>query len=220
MTHADSRTLGPVPAGPPLDLTADGRPLGRISFRPSIRPLASEAVRGLRAGGPLAIGLLSDRPDDVVGALATTLGLDFHRGGLSSAAKADLIRSCRDRGLKVAYVGDGRLEPRAAREAHVAISLADEIDPDRDPAQILGSRSDLSWIAPLRERARSHVDRVHTVHDMILIPNLFCVAGAFFLGFTSLSSVVITNLGTWAIYAGFPHRRTGTNRRSDPQLRG
>ena len=41
----------------------------------------------------------------------------------------------------------------------------------------------------------------------MLIPNIACVAGAFFLGFTSLYSVVLTNLGTFAIYTGLPRRK-------------
>ena len=50
------------------------------------------------------------------------------------------------------------------------------------------------------------------MHRAILIPNLMCIAGAFFLGFTSLSAVVITNLGTWAIYSGLPHRLRHSSR--------
>jgi Cu2+-exporting ATPase len=218
-TIEDAPESSPDPACPPMVVTTDGQEVGRITFRPSSRPLVFEAIRELRAAGPLAFGLLSDRPDDEVGALAAALGLDFHRGGLSSTAKADLIRSYRNRGIKVAYIGDGRLEPEAARAAHVSISIADEIDLDQDPAPVLALRPDFSWMAPLRGRSRSHVARVRTVHRAILVPNLFCVAGAFLFGFTTLSAVVITNLSTWAVYAGLPHRRPGWNRRSARQLR-
>src|SRR5262249_10985296 len=152
--------------------------------------------------GCRTIGLLSDQPDTGAGPLARALGLDFHRAGLSSAAKVELLRACRERGLKVVYVGDARAEPRVAREARVAISWADGVDPDPDPAQVLVFRSDLDWIGPLRERSRAHLDQVRTVHGSILVPNLACIAGAFFLGFTSLSAVILTNLGTWAVYAG------------------
>jgi hypothetical protein len=34
-----------------------------------------------------------------------------------------------------------------------------------------------------------------------LIPNLACIAGAFVWGFTSLASVVVTNLGTYCVYS-------------------
>ncbi len=133
--------------------------------------------------------------------------MDFHVGGLSSAAKAFAVRSLRERGLKVAYVGDCRREPDAAREAYVAISMADAVDPAHDPAQVLVLRTDLDWIAGLRDRSRSHVARLRTIHGAILVPNLFCIAGAFFLGFTSLSAVVLTNLGTLAVFSGLPNLR-------------
>ncbi|HZW33271.1 MAG TPA: HAD family hydrolase, partial [Isosphaeraceae bacterium] len=183
---------------PPLEISADGRVLGRITFRAAARPRAAEAIAALRRAGGRTIGLLSDQPEATAAPLAQVLGLDFHRAGLSSQAKADLLRACRDRGLKAVYVGDARREPRAAGAAHVAISWSDGLDPAQDPAQILVLRPDLAWIGPLRERSRSHLDRVRAVHGSILLPNLACIAGAFFLGFTSLSAVILTNLGTWA----------------------
>ncbi len=153
------------------------------------------------------IGLISDRPDAEAAALAESLGLDFHVGGLSSDAKAGAMRSLRERGHRAAFVGDCRREPDAAREAHVAISMAaDPGDPDHDPAQVLVHRDDLDWAAVLRERSRAHVARVRMIHGAILVPNLLCVAGAFFLGFTSLSAVVLTNLGTLAVFTGLPHQ--------------
>jgi hypothetical protein len=88
----------------------------------------------------------------------------------------------------------------------VAISMADDLDPANDPARVMVLRPDLGWLAGLRERSRSHVECLHAVHRFVLIPNLCCIAGAFFLGFTSLSAVVITNLGTFAVYTGLPRR--------------
>ena len=110
-------------------------------------------------------------------------------------------------------------EPEAAREADVAISMADDLDPARDPAQVLVLRPDLGWIAGLRERSRSHIDCLRAVHSFVLIPNIACVAGAFFLGFTSLYSVILTNLGTFAIYTGLPRRRSRSLLASTGRLR-
>jgi Cu2+-exporting ATPase len=104
-------------------------------------------------------------------------------------------------------MGDCRREPHAARLAHVSISVADGFDLERDPAQILVLRPDFAWLPALRELSLAHIGRVRSAQSSILIPNVLCVAGAFFLGFTSLAAVVITNLGTWAVYSGFPDRR-------------
>jgi cation transport ATPase len=197
-------TADPAPG---LEVATDGRPVGRIAFGRSSPRRAAEAIRELRRHGPLAIGLLSDRPASEAASLAEALGMDFHLGALSSEGKAEVVRACRRRGLKVVYVGDCRREPDAARGADVAISMAHDLDPAHAPAQVLVLRPDLSWIAGLRQRSRSHVDCLRAVHNFVLVPNLFCIAGAFFLGFTSLSSVVLTNLGTFAVYTGLPRRR-------------
>jgi P-type E1-E2 ATPase len=208
ITLRDRREIEPAAeSSPALEVAIDGRPVGRIAFGRSSRPRAAEAIGELRRHGPMAIGLLSDRPDPQAASLAEALGMDFHLGGLSPDGKAEAVRSCRRRGLKVAYIGDCRREPEPARAADVAISMAHDIDPANDPAQLLVLRPDLGWIAGLRERSRSHVDRLRAVHSFVLIPNLCCIAGAFFLGFTSLSAVVLTNLGTFAVYAGLPRRR-------------
>jgi Cu2+-exporting ATPase len=200
---------------PGLELSADGRLIGRIAFGRSSASRAAGAIRELRRHGPLTIGLVSDRPDAEAASLAATLGMDFHLGSLTPGARMVAVRSLRERGLKVAYVGDCRREPDAAREAYVAISLADAVEPAHDPAHVLVLRPDLDWAADLRDRARSHVDRVRSVQRFILIPNLACIAGAFLLGFTSLSVVVLTNLGTLAVYSGLPHqlRSSGAGRR-------
>ena len=35
---------------------------------------------------------------------------------------------------------------------------------------------------------------------LILLPNLICVAGAFFLGFNGLTSVLVSNIGTYSLF--------------------
>ena len=89
----------------------------------------------------------------------------------------------------------------------MAISMADAVEPAHDPAPVLVLRSDLDWTAGLRDRSRSHVARLRTMHGSVLVPNMFCIAGAFFLGFTSLAAVVLTNLGTLAVFSGLPNLR-------------
>jgi Cu2+-exporting ATPase len=207
VTLDDARTFGAAPSGSPLFLAANGRTVGRIFFRQTSESRLAGAVEALRHQGGVAIGLFSAEMSRTAEPSESQLKPDFHHAGLSSSAKADLLRSCRNRGLKIAYVGDCRREPQAAREAHVAISVAGDFDPDHDPAQILVLRNDFTWLPALCELSRTHAGRVQRAQNLILVPNLVCIAGAFFLGFTSLWSVVITNLGTWAIYAGLIDRQ-------------
>ena len=146
---------------------------------------------------------MSESNGPQVGQLAAALGVDFHEGNISPANLVQLIRGCRKRGLKVAFAGNCLTKTRAAREADVAISL----DPgglenlDRNPAAILLLEPDLARLGTLYEVAQIHRQRILAAQGSAWIPNLLCVGGAFFFGFTSLATVAITNLGTYSTYA-------------------
>ncbi len=192
-----------------LVVTEAGRTIGRVRFGDSATPRAARALRAIGDAAPWPVGLISGRDEAATAALAGSLGVANFLGGLSTESKAGLLRTLRERGLNVAYVGDCRREPEVAREAGVAISVAGEFDPDRDPAPIVLLRGDLARIAGLRALAEAHVGRVRSVHGSAMIPNLVCIAGAFLFGFTSLATVIITNLGTLGVYARLPHRARG-----------
>ena len=59
----------------------------------------------------------------------------------------------------------------------------------------------MTKLAELWDIASIHRRRLRVAHGYALIPNLACIAGAFAWGFTSLASVVVTNLGTYCVYA-------------------
>jgi cation transport ATPase len=207
ITIDDALALGGAPADSRLYLTESGRTVGRIAFRPASRPRLAAAVKELRRQGGVAIGVLTEGTGGATGMLASELEPDFPLGDLSSSAKADLLRSLRDQGLKIAYVGDCRREPHAASLAHVAISVTDGFELEQNPAQVLVLRRDFAWLPALRALSLAHIVRVRAAQNSIVVPNVLCIAGAFFFGFTSLASVVITNLGTWAIYSGLAGQR-------------
>ena len=200
-----------------LLVSAAERTIGTMTFARSARPEAARVFERLREGGTVAVGLVSDRPEAEVGALASALGADFYQASLSAIHRTQSLRSDRARGLKVAYIGDCRNQPEVARAAYLAISRSDVLDLERDPAPILLLGPDLGAIAGLRALARSHVSRAQTIVGSILIPNLFCIAGAFLLGFTTLSAVVLTNLGTLTIDVMAP--RSPSRRRAKRPLK-
>ena len=112
VTVDDALSLGGTPADSRLYLTASGRTVGRIGFRPASRSRLAAAVEELRRQGGVTVGFFTEGAGRATGTLASELEPDFHQDDLISAAKADLLRSCRDRGLKIAYVGDCRREPQ------------------------------------------------------------------------------------------------------------
>jgi cation transport ATPase len=167
------------------------------------RPVLNEMREGieqLRRTGELSVGIISEGSASHVSRCASFLGADFFESGLSDSAKAEMVADRGARGQKVAFVGDCRQHLEAARQAHVAISINDIEGFDEDPADVFLLNSQLSnlsrfWHVSSLERRRR---RVH--HGYILLPNMVCVAGALFLGFTSLHSVLITNAGVYIVY--------------------
>ena len=189
----------------------NGRLTGLIHFRRSARPEAASAFERLRSKRSIQIGIISDQSDRNIAPLAASLGVDFHIGGLTPDDRIHLLKDCRARGFKVAYAGDGHLDPHLAAGAQIAISLGSDksYSVDCNPATIHLLQPQLSKLAELWDIAHIHERRLKTAYRYTLIPNLLCVAGALTWGFTSLASVAVTNLGTYGLY-----RRTATSIRS------
>lgn len=206
--HGPGLKQGDVSLARPMDslmVGIDGQIAGLIDFRHSPRLLAASALRQYRdrSRRAVAVGLVSQDSGTDTRRLASALGVDFHEGGLSTHDLTRLIRAIRGRGLKVAYAGPCLTRGRAALEADLAISL----DPDgleqldRNPASILLLQPDLGRLGVLDEVARVRDRRIRVAQGSAFLPNFFCVAGAFLLGFSSLTTVLITNLGTYSTYA-------------------
>ncbi|WP_165224134.1 P-type ATPase [Aquisphaera insulae] len=182
----------------------DGQIAGLIEFRPSARLRAASDLAALRVAArrPLAIGLLSRSNEDRARARAAALGMDFHLAIGSSQDPARLVERCRDRNLKIAFVGECLASPAVARAAAVAVSIdADPVESaERNPAQVLLLQPDLGGLSDLADAAREYRQQVRAAEKSAVIPNLACVAGALFFGFNSMTNVAITNLGTLATY--------------------
>ena len=159
----------------------NGQIAGLIDFRPSSRLVATAALHQLRekSKSPLAIGLVSETAEPRIRQLATRLGVDFHHGGVSADDLARLIRNCRVRGLKVAYVGECLVRDRAAREADVAISIDEDgvENLDRNPAPIVLLQPDIARLGVLYEITRIHRRRFWSLRVRRGFPISFVLPG-------------------------------------------
>lgn len=215
--EARSKRSGGLAGAPSESLMVgvDGRIAGLIHFLRSDRLEAAAAIARLKAKRGIDVGLVSSRPLAEAAGLAAGLDLDFHRGGFSTSDRVQLLEDLHARGRRVAYVGNRQTDPRIVELAHVAFSHVGEgaVKAD-DPASIwllgpIGSGLSETW-----DIARIHERRLRTARGQAVLPNLLCVAGAFAWGFTSLASVVLTNLGTYTIH----HRTQSSIRRLERQI--
>jgi len=183
----------------PVELEIDGVSTARFRFRESGRPASAEAIAGLRDWKPLRVVILSDRPPSEAAYTARLIEADEVVPTATPQQTAHFLRLCRDSGRKVAFVGDCRRCPEAVAEAHVAISTADE-EFETNPAPIVMLRPDYWGLPDLWRIATTQRNRHRSAQRMALVPNLFCVAGVFLFGFTSLMTVAFSNLGTFGNY--------------------
>ena len=189
-------------AGPtgPLAVEIDGTIVGLIEFAATPRLEAASAIDRIRRASHVPFALVSPRGGPEVSALAGSLGVEMYRGDFTPDDTAAFLAACKSKGLKTAFIGDCRTNPGAAAEAHVAISLGDDADLDSDPAALLMQQPRLAPLHDLHQISRAHASRVIQAQRLILVPNLLCVAGAFLFGFTGLTAVMLSNLGTLGLY--------------------
>jgi Cu2+-exporting ATPase len=193
----------------PLLVEVDGSIVGRIEFERIDRLEAASVIDQVRRASGLPFALVSSRSKAEVQGLAKSLGVEMFRGDFESDHTAEFLKACRKRGLKVAYLGDCRKNPRISAEAHVSLSWSDAPDLETHPASLLLQNPSFDPLGDLLEIARSHATRVQEAQQLILLPNLVCVAGAFLFGFTGMTAVMLSNLGTLGLY-----------RRASDSLRG
>jgi Cu2+-exporting ATPase len=165
---------------------------------------ATAALRSIRESAGVPIVLVSNRPYGETALLASRLGVDEFRSGFSAGDLELYMQDCRAGGSRTAFVGRCHTKASAAALAHVSVSyLAEaeaEADVDADPAAALLLQPRMELLAELWAVARSHEGRVGDVQKIIMLPNVLCVAGAFLLGFTGLTAVMLSNLGTFSLF--------------------
>ncbi len=208
----------------PLRISCDGSLAGTLTFCTGTESGAPAAIRELRNCGGMEVELLSAGPAAEANRLADWLGVDDVRICPSDRSKAQLIDLLREGGRTVVYVGDCRKNPLAAQAAHLAIfpgpaqirsaaASPESAAPD-DPSGIWLLQPDYSKLSLLREMAVALDSQSRLNCNLILAPNIACVAGAFLFGFTSLAVVVLSNLGTFTMYS----RSRGALHRAERRL--
>jgi P-type E1-E2 ATPase len=126
---------------------------GAIHIVDILRPEAAAAIREIKAMGCRTVLLTGDRKE-VGEAIASVLGVDEVDSELLPDEKVRCVRNLRERGAKVAMVGDGVNDAPALLEASVGIAMGSGTDVARESASVVLLGNDLLRFAEVLKIAR------------------------------------------------------------------
>ena len=179
-------------------VSVDGKLGGALELQAAVRPEIPEIVAGLRARGIKHLAIISGDHDAPTRKLAESLGMDRYFAQVLPADKADYVEKLQKEGRKVCFVGDGINDSIALKKANVSISLRGASSIATDTAHIVFLEEGLAKLCELRDISRNLDRNVKRSWNLILAPNIACIAGVFTMGFGIMASVVTNNVAALA----------------------
>jgi len=125
-----------------------------FTFAEELRPGAREIVDDLRREGIVHASLLSGDAQGPVERLGASLGFDEARGGMTAADKLEWIRSRRDAGESLLFVGDGLNDAPTLAAAGTSVSFAEAPQLSRLSSDFVLLGNDLAALVAARRIAR------------------------------------------------------------------
>ncbi|RJX31043.1 MAG: copper-translocating P-type ATPase [Oxalobacter sp.] len=120
--------------------------IGLLAFGDTIKPSAIDAIARLTAMGITPVMLTGDNPGSAQ-SIATAVGIKDFRAEVLPADKANVIATLKEKGGKVAMVGDGINDAPALAAADVGIAMSSGTDVAMHTAGITLMRSDPAAVA-------------------------------------------------------------------------
>ncbi len=187
----------------PICLEVDGTFVGTFRFRRSRRPAAAAGSRRGSESGRRLHSCCSriappPRPRPARPRSGSTSISAASRPPIRPAFSTTACAAgCVPRGWETPARPVGSRRWHTSRSSMPATSTSISI-PVR-PTRLLLAPS-MEPLADLWDLAAGHADRLRAADRLVLVPNLLAIAGAFTMGFTSLTSVVLSNFGTYQVY--------------------
>jgi Cu2+-exporting ATPase len=173
----------------------DGALGGAIELHAAERPEAAAVIAGLRARGAKHLAIISGDHEQPTRKLAERLGMDRHFAEVLPQDKAKYVELLQKEGRTVCFIGDGVNDSIALKKANVSISLRGASSVATDTAQVVFMEDSLIKLLQLHDVSRDLNRNINTSWGLIVIPNLICIAGAFFAGFGVMHSMVFNQVG-------------------------
>ena len=175
-------------------LAVDDRLAGAMELQASHRPEVKDVIDGLRKRGVRQMVIISGDHEAPTKRMAEMLGMDRYFAGVLPQDKAKYVELLQKEGRTVCFVGDGINDTIALKKADVSISLRGASSIATDTAQVVFMQESLGNLCNLLDIARGMDSNVKRSWKLIVVPNSFCVAGVFTLGFGLWYSVLFNNV--------------------------
>ena len=160
-----------------------------LLIKDPVRSEAKEVIAMLRHLGIKRIYLLSGDNKNTTERVSRELSLDGGCGELLPKDKTAIVRSLRERGCKVAFVGDGMNDSPAMSAANVGIAMKDGADLARETADITLKEASLYPLVIARIISERVMKRINSnTHAAIILNSIFILMGI-------MESPVGNNLG-------------------------
>lgn len=164
----------------PLFIGFDGKLLGVILLKDTIRPNSKEALKRLKKSGVKEFIMLTGDNKSKAQAIAKELGIENYYAELLPTDKAkildEIMLKAAKHGQKVAFVGDGINDAPALVRADIGIGMHKGADIAKASADVVLLRDDIEAVADARELAISCLSKVNNsfkvtvgVNSLILI---------------------------------------------------
>ena len=161
-----------------LYLAQENRLAAILLIKDPVRPEAAEAIAMLRCLGIKRMYLLSGDSASTTERIARELSLDGGRGGLLPRDKTEIVKNLRERGCKVAFVGDGMNDSPAMSVATVGIAMKDGADLACETADIALKESGLYPLVIARIISQRVMKRIDSnTRAAIVLNSIFILMG-------------------------------------------
>ncbi|MFB2767800.1 heavy metal translocating P-type ATPase [Pelatocladus sp. BLCC-F211] len=168
--------------------------LGVILFTDPLRPESTKVVESLQCQGMTTYILTGDN-QRVANHVGTQLGIsqDHTYAQIFPDKKVEVICSLKDKGQKVAFVGEGINDAAALAHADVSISFLEGSDIARETADVVLLDNDLRGIAHAIAIAKRAMEIIYQNTAIAAIPNISVVMAGVLFALDPVLGVIISN---------------------------
>ncbi|MBF1989333.1 heavy metal translocating P-type ATPase [Fischerella thermalis] len=168
--------------------------LGVILFTDPLRSESTKVVESLQCQG-MATYILTGDNQRVANHVGTQLGIDQDHtyAQVFPDKKVEVICSLKDRGQRVAFVGEGINDAAALAHADVSISFLEGSDIARETADVVLLDNDLRGISHAIAIAKRAMEIIYQNTAITAIPNISVVLAGVLFALDPVLGVIISN---------------------------